>query len=388
MISLPELRAKALRRYPSVLRAHLAGEAIFPLPIPTNKTLDRSQGHEHIHAQQKELMAHAKNRTGHGYWLTIKLNRKTGQSEINRIEFETLPDYLAFVNKAAEFAAFEINAALTAATVPELLLLPLPTLPKLLPDYATEWPNLLMVCQYFQLHPQPNQYVRNVPLALPTKFIERHQTVLRTLLDALIPESLRADETDFFRRFHLLLEEPSIKLRFLDAAQRLHPAVSQLSLWASEFRQLNLASRRVFIVENLTTFLSFPPVEGGLAIWGGGFAVSLLAGAEWLHNKQLELFYWGDIDVHGFQILARLRAHYPAAQSLLMDEATFAAHHQGAQGGPFQAAGLPQLTTAEQPLYHLLLRTNARLEQEKLPLAYVMAAIAQATGHPTQRAAP
>jgi len=116
--------------------------------------------------------------------------------------------------------------------------------------------------------------------------------------------------------------------------------------------------------------------------------VSLLAGAEWLHNKQLELFYWGDIDVHGFQILARLRAHYPAAQSLLMDEATFAAHHQGAQGGQFQAAGLPQLTTAEQPLYHLLLRTNARLEQEKLPLAYVMAAIAQATGHPTQRAAP
>ncbi len=386
MISLPELRAKALRRYPSVLRAHLAGEVLFPLPIPTDKTLDRSQGHEHIHAQQKELLGHAKNRTGHGYWLTIKLTRKTGQSEINRIEFETLPDYLSFVDKAAEFAAFEINAALTAATVPTLL--PLPALPPLLLDYAAEWPDLLMVCQYFQQHPQPSQYVRNLPLALPTKFIERHQTVLRALLDALIPESLRADETDFFRRFHLLLEEPSIKLRFLDAAQRLHPAVSQLSLWASEFRQLNLASRRIFIVENLTTFLSFPLIEGGLAVWGGGFAVSLLAGADWLHNKQLELFYWGDIDVHGFQILARLRAHYPAARSLLMDAATFAAHHQGEQGNQFQPAGLPQLTTAEQPLYHLLLRTNARLEQEKLPLAYVMAAIAQATGHPTQRAAP
>lgn len=127
MISLPELRAKALRRYPSVPRAHLVGEAIFPLPIPTNKVLDRSQGHEHIHAQQKELIAHAKNRTGHGYWLTIKLNRKTGQSEINRIEFETLTDYLSFVHKAAEFAAFEINAALTVATVPALL--PLPALP-------------------------------------------------------------------------------------------------------------------------------------------------------------------------------------------------------------------------------------------------------------------
>lgn len=55
---------------------------------------------------------------------------------------------------------------------------------------------------------------------------------------------------------------------------------------------------------------------------------------------------------------------------------------------PYRLAGLPQLTTAEQPLYNLLLRTNARLEQEKLPLAYVMSVIAQATGHPTQRAAP
>lgn len=385
MISLTELRAKALRRYPSVLRAHLAGETTFPLPIPTDKTLDRSQGHEHIHAQQKELLAHAKNRTGHGYWLTIKLNRKTGQSEINRIEFETLPDYLAFVNKAAEFAAFEINAALTAATVPALL--PLPALPPLLLAYAAEWPDLLLVCQYFQQHPQPGQYVRNLPLALPTKFIERHQSVLRPLLNWLIPEHVQ-DEEDFFRRFHLLLEEPNIKLRFLDAARRLHPAVSQLSLWASEFRQLNLACQRVFIVENLTTFLSFPLVEGGLAVWGGGFAVSLLVAAEWLRNEQLELFYWGDIDVHGFQILAQIRAHYPAIRSLLMDEATFAAHHRGEQGGQFQAAKLPQLTTAEQPLYHFLLRTNARLEQEKLPPAYVMAAIAQATGHPTRRGTP
>ncbi|WP_223649537.1 Wadjet anti-phage system protein JetD domain-containing protein [Hymenobacter psoromatis] len=374
MISLPELRAKALRRYPRVLRAHLAGEVLFPLLIPTDKTLDRGQGHEHIHAQQRELLAHAKNRTGHGYWLTTKLNRKTGQSEIKRVEFETLTDYLSFLNKAAEFAAFESNAALTAATVPALLLLP--PLPPLLLDYAAEWPDLLLVCQYFQQHPQPNQYVRNLPLALPTKFIERHQSALRQLLDWLVPEHVRAEETDFFRRFHLLLEEPGIKLRFLDAAQRLHPAVSQCSLWASEFRQLNLASQRVFIIENLTTFLSFPPVSDAVAIWGGGFAVSLLAGADWLTTKQV--LYWGDIDVHGFQILARLRAYYPAAQSLLMDTATFAAHHHGGQGGDFQPAELPQLTPTEQQLYHTLLRTNARLEQERLPLSCVAAGIEQA----------
>jgi len=367
MISLPELRAKALRQLEAIVQAHLAGENLFPLPIRASKALDRSRGHEHIHAQQKELVAHSKQRIGHGYSLTLKLNAKTRQSEISRIEFETLADYLAFVDKADEFARFVANATLTAATVPNLL--PLPTLPRLLLDYAAEWADLLVVCQYFQQHPQPKQYVRSLPLALPTKFIERHQSALRPLLNWLIPEHIRGEETDFFRRFYLLLEEPSIKIRFLDAALRLHSAVSQLSIWVSEFQQLSLAVRRVYIIENLTSFLAFPAVPDAVAIWGGGFAVSLLAGADWLAEKQL--FYWGDIDAHGFQILAQLRAHYPAAQSVLMDAATLAAHHRGERGGEFQPAELPLLTIAEQALYQGLLCTNHRLEQEKLPLAYV-----------------
>lgn len=208
---------------------------------------------------------------------------------------------------------------------------------------------------------------------MSTKFVEQHQAALRPLLNRLIPAHIRAEEDDFFRRFHLLLEEPSIRLRFLDAALRLHPAVSQLSLWASEFRQLRLAGQRVFIIENLTTFLSFPLLENSLAVWGGGFAVSLLAGADWLAEKQL--FYWGDIDVHGFQILARLRAHCPAVQSLLMDAATFRRYPGGGRGAASVARVLPGLTAQEQALYQELLRTNGRLEQEQLPPAYVTAAL-------------
>ncbi len=374
MISLAELRAKALRQLDDVLRAHLAGTERFPLPIRASKTLDRSRGHEHVFAQQQELVAHSKQRTGQGYSLAFKLNRKTGQSEINRIEFETLTDYLLFIDKTAEFATFETNVAHTAAGLPELLPL-LQETPRLLLDHAAYWPALLTVGAYFQQNPQPNEYVRSLPLNLPTKFVEQHQRALRPLLDYLIPDHVRAEETDFFRRFHLLLEEPGIKIRFLDVALRLHPAVSQLSLWASEFRQLNLAGRRVFIIENLTTFLAFPAVPNAVAIWGGGFAVSLLAGADWLAGKQL--FYWGDLDVHGFQILARLRGHFPTAQSLLMDAATLARYYNAGQGATFVAQALPGLTAAEQALYQELLRTNARLEQEQLPGAYVAAVIHQ-----------
>ena len=375
MISLPELRAKALRQLGSVLRAHLAGENLFPLPVRASKALDRSQGHAHIYAQQAELVAHSKQRTGYGYSLTLKLNPKTRQSEITRIEFETRADYLTFTDMAAAFAAFEANVAVTTATVPALL--SLPALPRLLLDNAADWPALLTVCAYFQQHPQPNEYVRNLPLGLPTKFVEQHQAALRPLLNFLIAEHIRPEEDDFFRRFHLLLEEPAIKVRFLDERLRLHPALSQLSVWASEFRQLQLAGRCVFIIENLTSFLSFPLRENSLAIWGGGFAVRLLASTTWLAEK--ELFYWGDIDVHGFQILAQLRTHYPAVQSLLMDAATFRRYYGDGRGASFVAQVLVDLTTDEQALYQELLRTNARLEQERLPLWVVMAAAADAT---------
>ena len=376
MITLPELRAKALHRYRSVLRAHLTGEELFPLVLPVNKTLDRRQGADHIHAQQAELLRNSKNKIGYGYWLEFKLNAKTRQSEISRIAFNTLPDFLGFIDKQTEYKSFVANAADTVAKLPELLPLLLET-PKFLLDHAADWPNLLVVCEYFKKNPKPNLHVRSLPLDLPTKFVEQHKTALRPLLEWLIPDHVRTEETDFFRRFCLLLEEPNIKLRFLDAAQRLHPAVSQMSVLASEFRQLNLAVRQVYIIENLTPFLTFPPIKNAVAIWGGGFAVSLLAGADWISETQL--FYWGDIDVHGFQILAALRKHFPSVQSLLMDMSTFDHHYRSGQGGEFQAANLALLQAAEQQLYQKLLTTNARLEQEHLPVATLEAAIAEIT---------
>jgi hypothetical protein len=187
MISLPELHAKALRQYVPVLRAQLAGENPFPLPVRASKALDRSQGSVHIYEQQAALLAHSKNRTGVGYWLTIKPNRRTGQSEVSRIEFETLADFLSFIDKQAEFDQLVANADRTATTVPELLPL-LHQSPRLLLDHAADWPALLAVCAYFREHPQPNEYVRSLPVAVPTKFVEQHQTALRPLLDWLIPE--------------------------------------------------------------------------------------------------------------------------------------------------------------------------------------------------------
>jgi hypothetical protein len=91
----------------------------------------------------------------------------------------------------------------------------------------------------------------------------------------------------------------------------------------------------------------------------------------WL--SEVELFYWGDIDAHGLQILSQLRAHYPHVRPFLMDEQTlnaFAAFSRhDAPKSP--AAALPGLTEPEHAFFNYLNERQIRLEQEHIPLSYV-----------------
>ncbi|HHB95345.1 MAG TPA: hypothetical protein ENK88_09420 [Campylobacterales bacterium] len=43
-----------------------------------------------------------------------------------------------------------------------------------------------------------------------------------------------------------------------------------------------------------------------------------LKNIEWLKTK--EIYYWGDIDTHGFAILSQIRGYFPQVKSILMDE--------------------------------------------------------------------
>jgi len=70
--------------------------------------------------------------------------------------------------------------------------------------------------------------------------------------------------------------------------------------------------------------LALLPRPRTIVVFGQGYALEKLGEVRWLGSKRL--LYWGDIDTHGFAMLDRFRAHFPAAQSLLMDRATFLAH--------------------------------------------------------------
>jgi hypothetical protein len=83
------------------------------------------------------------------------------------------------------------------------------------------------------------------------------------------------------------------------------------------------------------------------------------------------VYYWGDIDTHGFAILDQLRSHFDHVTSLLMDRDTLMAHEDLWGKEPTQVTrDLPRLTSDEHALYDDLrdnrLRKNLRLEQERV----------------------
>jgi hypothetical protein len=148
---------------------------------------------------------------------------------------------------------------------------------------------------------------------------------------------------------------------------RLSLPLMDLAAPATQLALLPGAGLRCVIVENKMVFLALPHLPDTLAIFGSGFQVKL----PWL--RDCSIWYWGDLDAQGFQILARLRALFPQVVSLMMDGATLDAFREFAVAGtPSVVAELPQLTRGEQALFERLVHTNLRLEQERISHGYVL----------------
>jgi hypothetical protein len=167
----------------------------------------------------------------------------------------------------------------------------------------------------------------------------------------------------------------------LDAASsRLPAGFTDVELRTDELSSHPFDVERVFLVENEVTCLAFPPVPRSLLIFGGGYAVSRAAGLQWL--REVPVYYWGDIDTHGFRILDLLRSRFPDARSLLMDRATLLAHeaHWDREPSPVNA-DLQHLTADEAALYRDLVEDvfgpAVRLEQERVRYACIEAAVSE-----------
>ncbi len=203
--------------------------------------------------------------------------------------------------------------------------------------------------------------------------------MLAELLDRLLlPEQMDSEVTGlahhgFERRFGLRYDQPQIRFRLLDqdCAERFG-GLSDITLPLDQFIGLDPPCRRVFITENKINGLSFPPVQDAMVIFGLGYGLSSIKEVGWLQTMQI--YYWGDIDTHGFSILSQLRGYFPNTRSFLMDQETLENNRQNwvSEDENKRFTGkLDNLTDEEQQTYHLLqqnrLGENLRFEQERVP---------------------
>ncbi|NEP84908.1 MAG: DUF2399 domain-containing protein, partial [Okeania sp. SIO3B3] len=267
---------------------------------------------------------------------------------------------------------FRRDAALILAAFPDLLDW-LQHKPSRVIAHAGHWPNLLRVGQHFCAHPRPDCYIRELPLPISTKFIEQQQTILRELLEQVLPaDAIDLTAKKFTARFGLRDKEPWIRLRLLDAALRdqYRLPCDALAIPLSHLARLDWQPPRVIITENEVTFLTLPMLAGSIGVWGEGFQASVLADVPWL--AECHLLYWGDIDAHGFQILSQLRAAFPHTKAIMMDQATFKEFEALTGKGESLTTAPPHLTADETKLFQYVATHRLRLEQEHISHAYAV----------------
>lgn len=376
----------------AILRARLDGAAIFPVELRLRQpgAAEMGQAFEAARAWIGALAGMAREERGFGYelvWRDIK-HRQLGRNRIPVAAcIPSEEDALRLIGRGADGRRFDRLAGMTLEAFPILRSWLLRQPLKLL-SHADTWERVLSVLCWFRAHPRPGIYLRQLDIeGVDTKFIESHKGLFAELLDEIMPpETILASANgarQFEARFGLSTKPALIRFRLLDSDHYIG-GLSDLSIPVADFAALETAVQRVFVTENDVNALAFPPVPGGMVVFGGGYGVDRLAQAGWLGSR--EVFYWGDIDTHGFAILDRFRSHIPHARSILMDRATLDAHRflWGAESAATRYTGeLGRLTEDEQQLF-IELRdnihaTNLRMEQERLPYCWVLEAIRTAT---------
>ncbi len=212
--------------------------------------------------------------------------------------------------------------------------------------------------------------LRELPVPVDTKFVERQERVLRDWFDLVLPPgTIRSDETHFCRRFGLLYPEIHVFVRFLDTKlqREVNCPWPEMSLPLSVLASFPVGDAEAMIVENKVNLLTLRPRPRAIALGALGRAVSELRAVPWLAT--IPITYWGDLDVEGFQILSALRAAFPHTRSLLMDVAAINRYRYIAGTGTGITFAAPAHLTADELLaFEICLKENLRIEQERIPL--------------------
>lgn len=375
MITPQEIKNKTDRKYVSFLQSLVENIPFSRIDIRGDKSYSKSSLSE-FEKEIQQIVSQSKEKKGFGYTLEfqkVKTKYLGIQDLPIAIYFDTEIDFLKFLGKEKEVDLFKSSVEKITNEFPELKEWIFKNPLRVIAN-QTEWESIMKVCKYFKQNPKPNLYIRELPIKVHTKFVEKNQSVIKELLDILISEFINQDEKQFEKRFNLKFAEPQIRFKILDKeiGQKFFSGLDDIAIPVSQFENLNLPIKRAIVLENKTTFytaLTLPQMNRTIALFGSGYSVSNLKNIRWFDN--IELLYWGDIDVQGFEILSQFRTYFPKTKSVLMDRQTFDKFFEDDKGTPTNISIKLNLTDEEYQLYDILKTKNWRLEQEKIPFDYV-----------------
>jgi hypothetical protein len=324
-----------------------------------------------------ELQAASREQRGFGYditWTSIN-HRQLGPNRVpSGILVPTPTDALRLIGHLETASTFDTLALATVERFPGLVEW-LRRRPLQMVEHANDWFRILDVVAWFVANPHSGRYLRQLDIAgIDTKFIETRRGLLAELLELVLAPPTTNQPwrtmagTSFEVRFGLRPRPTLVRFRLLDRQLAIN-GLTDLTVPAEQFGTLSCRATSVFITENEVNGLAFPAFPGGMVVFGLGYAVDVLAPALWLGHRHV--YYWGDLDTHGFAMLDRLRAAFPQAKSLLMDTATLMTHqHLWSHEETQHLSELARLTAAERAVYDDLrnnqLGLGVRLEQERI----------------------
>lgn len=246
----------------------------------------------------------------------------------------------------------------------------------LLDDDDDEFERVIGVGRWLLAHYPANCFVREIPVeGVDTKWLERHRRVVTVIVTSESKHFFTAP--NLFEAWGFKKVPSTVRVRHAHCFISEIPAEDLVQLPASIL--VKRKPKAVVIVENLQTGLSIEVPEDVPIFMGLGFGLEALRDVHWLKN--VPIFYFGDLDVHGLAILSALREQFKQAKSFLMDSETFEKWERFAIEDPTKNIPLllPNLGDNERDLFERLVTNRLRLEQERIPLRVINQAIQSLT---------
>lgn len=373
----PDLVRKARIRLPEILSRLARGEVFVPFEIPLPKA---SSARAAAHIQACHFEAKHLETLGFSVRRQSVANRSLGPQTIPvALEIRSL----AQLGKAVGDRHLHRFAHLSRATIRRH-----PELASYWRDQPLEawaqrggWGRILVALQWLRENPGSGLHPREIPWSLHGKFIEEHESILRRLLLFAASSPAHGSTESLVTLAGLRSREPLWRARLLDPRLVPNLPARDIAMSLDDWMRILPQPRRLLVVENLESFLALGPRTETVALWGRGFAVVKLA--PWIRCAGSAL-YWGDLDAQGFEILDTLRREAPGIHSIAMDGHALAAFpHMASSGTGAACKELERLDRAEWAAYRQVVTANLRLEQEKLPMRWVEAALDEAMSHQT-----